>query len=219
VLLCVLQIAVAQESDTIIINAQEPIRIWSNNATATDDVATTPIYSVVNRRGDPMKATMLSAVFPGGGQIYNRKYWYLKVPVVYAGFGATFYMYKMNSDYYKMYFNGYLDFISEIPERNSYLKFIPPNHAVLNPDTYQANKGPVEEEILRRIDEHKRYRDLSMILAGAWYLIQILEANVAASLMEYDVSDNLELAWSPKMFNLPGMTPFAGLGLRFTLTF
>jgi hypothetical protein len=77
----------------------------------------------------------------------------------------------------------------------------------------------VEAALLRAVDYHKRYRDLSMILTGAWYLIQILDANVDASLMNYNVSDNLELALSPKMFNMPGMQSFTGLNLSFTYNF
>jgi hypothetical protein len=156
-----------------------------------------------------MKASMLSAVFPGGGQIYNRKYW--KLPIVYGGFGALFYMYKTNSDNYQMYYKGYLDLTDKTRGGSSYLKFIT--------DYNPANDSWYGEQMLRLIDYHKRYRDLSYILTGVWYLAQILDANVDASLLNYDVSENLDLTLAPKMFNTPGMQPFAGLGLRFTLTF
>ena len=232
--LCALQVAVAQdtisvngnseESDTIIIRTQPRIR-GRNAATVidiTNDSVQTPINSIVKRKGDPMKASMMSAVFPGGGQIYNRKYW--KLPVVYGGFGALFYMYKINSDNYQMYYKGYVDLTDNIPETNSYLKFITMGDPfeydrALNPNYNKSLAKTYEESILRLVDYHKRYRDLSIILAGAWYFLQILDANVDASLLDYDVSDNLELALSPKMFNIPGAQPFAGLNLRFTITF
>ena len=222
------QIAVAQDtipymfsSDTVIINTQPP-QIERNTITVADvtnNLVITEANSVVRRQVDPMKAAMMSAVFPGGGQIYNRKYWYLKAPVVYAGFGALFYMFKMNSDNYQMYYKGYIDFTDGNPDTRSYERFMPVgpdfDPALISP----ARANSLENLMLGRIDYHKRYRDLSMILAGVWYLVQILEANVAASLMDYDVSDNLELSFSPKMFNTPGMSPIAGLNLRFTITF
>ena len=215
--LCALQTVVAQdtipvftnteEQDTVIITTMP--RLGRGNTATVVDTLAIQLNSVVRRKGDPMKASMMSAVFPGGGQILNRKYW--KLPVVYAGFGAVFYMYKANSDNYQMYYKGYLDITDETRGTKSYLDFIT--------DYNSSNDVWYKEEMLRRIDYHKRYRDLSMILAGAWYFLQILDANVDASLLDYDVSDNLELSFVPKIFNTAGIQPFAGLSLRFTITF
>ncbi|MBK9390849.1 MAG: hypothetical protein IPN68_11865 [Bacteroidetes bacterium] len=69
------------------------------------------------------------------------------------------------------------------------------------------------------MDYHKRYRDLSIILTGVWYMAQILDANVDASLMEYDVSDNLELSFYPSMITLPGRSPGTGFNLHLTMAF
>ena len=57
---------------------------------------------------DPMRATMLAAVFPGLGQIYTRKYW--KLPLVYGGFGALIYSVQFNSRSYVKYMKAYQDF-------------------------------------------------------------------------------------------------------------
>ena len=229
-LLCVPKIIVAQDTisvkdsvgaelDTIIINTRPVIR--ERNTAAVIDAAnsTDPaqINSVVKRKGDPMKATMMSAVFPGGGQILNRKYW--KLPFVYIGFGALFYSIKFNSDKYQMYYKGYVDFTDGIPETNSYLKFVTRDPSSYDPVLNPAGAKAMEDQMLRFVDYHKRNRDLSIILTGVWYFIQILDANVDASLLDYDVSDNLELALSPKMFNIPGAQPFTGLNLRFTIAF
>jgi len=221
-----LQIVVAQDTisvssnsenpDTIIIQTQPRIR-GRNVVDITNDSIPIQINSIVKRKGDPMKASMISAVFPGGGQIYNRKYW--KLPIVYGGFGALFYMFKTNSDNYQMYYKGYVDFTDNIPETRSYEKFMPVgpdfDPALITP----ARARSLEDQMIRFIDYHKRYRDLSIILAGVWYFAQILDANVDASLMDYDVSDNLELSFVPKMFNIPGMQPIAGMSLRFTINF
>jgi len=221
--LCALQITVAQDTtlvnteqrDTVIIRTQPQIRYIDNNPVQAN--------SIVIRKGDPMKATMLSTVFPGGGQIYNRKYW--KLPVVYAGFGTLFYFIKSNSDKHQMYYKGYMDFIDDIPETNSYIKLFPKINPedydpVLYPNTekkYRAND--IENWLLRGVDYYKRNRDLSMILTGVWYILQILDANVDASLMNYNVSDNLELTLAPKMFNTPGMYSFTGFNIGFKITF
>jgi len=71
--------------------------------------------------------------------------------------------------------------------------------------------------MLNGIDYYKRYRDLSYIGIAAWYLISILDANVDASLFNFDVSDNLQLAVMPVMVPLPGGYKGAGLnvGVRF----
>ena len=208
------------EKDTVIIKTQPRLR--RQNMSPVDITANTAqaqINSVVKRKGDPMKATMLSAVFPGGGQILNRKYW--KLPIVYAGFGALFYAIKFNSDNYQMYYKGYIDFTDDIKETNSYLNFIPYDPSTYDPmvsDNPSLAKS-VEDQMLRFIDYHKKNRDLSMILTGVWYFLQILDANVDASLLDYDVSDNLELSLFPKMFNMPGKQSFTGINLRFTIAF
>jgi hypothetical protein len=164
----------------------------------------------------------MSAVFPGGGQIYNRKYW--KLPIVYAGFGILLYTTSSNANNYQLYYKGYMDFTDDIRETDSYLEFVPGDPSaydpVLYPETYDpANATLVEEKMLRLVDYHKRYRDLSIILMGVWYMAQILDANVDASLMEYDVSDNLELSFYPSMISLPGRSSLASLNMSFRMTF
>ena len=69
------------------------------------------------------------------------------------------------------------------------------------------------------MDYHKRYRDLSIILTGVWYLAQILDANVDASLMEYDVSDNLDLTFYPSVIKTPGGPSGPGFNLALRMTF
>jgi len=187
----------------------------------SNDTLPVPVSLKQVRKGDPMKATMLSAVFPGGGQIYNRKYW--KLPVVYGGFGVLLYTTSSNSKNYQLYYKGYMDFTDDIKETDSYLDFVPGDPSTYDPVLYPganpANTALVEERMLRLVDYHKRYRDLSIILMGVWYMATILDANVDASLMEYDVSDNLELSFYPAMMNFPGRSPVAGLNLQLTMAF
>jgi len=163
---------------------------------------------------------MLAVVLPGAGQIYNRKYW--KIPVVYAGFGALIYTAGYNTSKFNDYTLAYQDFDDEIPETDSYLELIPADPAtydpVLYPDSYvPANESYWKDRMLNGIDSYKRYRDLSYIGIAAWYMISILDANVDASLFNFDVSENLELAVIPVMVPLPGGYTGAGInvGVRF----
>jgi hypothetical protein len=212
----------ALASDTVVITTSSKSKKKGSTAVIDMTNDTLPVMAkpVIKRKGDPMKATMMSVVFPGGGQIYNRKYW--KLPIVYAGFGVLFYSISNNSKNYQMYYKGYLDFTDDIDETNSYLDFIPGDPASYDPvypGANPANTALVEEKMLRLVDYHKQYRDLSIILTGVWYMVQLLDANVDASLMEYDVSDNLELTFFPSMITLPGRSPATGINLHLTMAF
>jgi hypothetical protein len=172
-------------------------------------------------KAEPMRATMLAVALPGLGQIYNRKY--LKVPIVYVGFGAILYAVNYNSNYYNTYMKAYQDLTDAIPETDSYLdlsalKNVDPRtyDPVLYPDDYDiGNYSWMKEQILRQIDYNKKYRDLSYIGIVAWYLVTILDANVDASLFNYDVGKNLEVDVKPVQMPVPGQTgPGAQLSLR-----
>ena len=173
-------------------------------------------------KAEPIRATMMAVVFPGLGQVYNRKYW--KIPVVYAGFGGLFYSAGFNASQYNLYLKAYQDFTDLIPETDSYLVLILANpetyDPVLHPDTYDpSNASYYEDGILRMVDYHKRYRDLSYIGIAGWYLLSILDANVDASLFNYDISDNLDIAVAPFQLSLPGGFMGAGLNVSLRLTF
>jgi hypothetical protein len=225
IMFCVMHNIAAQDTLSVESAPRREKKAKKENTTVIDvsnDTLPVVVKPKVKRKGDTMKASMMSVVFPGGGQIYNRKYW--KLPIVYAGFGALIYSFRSNSSNYQMYYRGYMDFTDDIPETNSYLELVPydPQYydPVLYPETYDpANAQLVEEKMLRLVDYHKRYRDLSIILTGVWYMAQILDANVDASLMEYDVTDNLELTFYPSMITLPGRSPGAGFNLHLTMAF
>lgn len=165
-----------------------------------------------------MKATMLAVVLPGMGQIYNKKYF--KVPFVYAGFGGLAYSISYNSGNYVKYLKAYQDFVDEIPETNSFLEIS--SLRELDPESYDRIANPenfayYRDQMLRIVDYYKRYRDLSYIGIGVWYLITILDANVDASLFNFDVSDNLDVAVMPSQVSLPG--GYLGAGVNVSLKF
>ncbi len=224
ILICSLQGILAQDTLSVEKDTRHERKLKKEKSTVIDvSNDSVPVVAKPSkiRIGDTMKASMMSVVFPGGGQIYNRKYW--KLPIVYAGFGALIYSFSVNSKNYQMYYRGFMDFTDDIKVTDSYIEFAgdPASYdPVLAPDTYNpANTKLVEEKMLRLIDYHKRYRDLSIILTGVWYMAQILDANVDASLLNYDVSDNLELSFYPSMITVPGRAPATGFNLHLTMAF
>ncbi|MGQ9619905.1 MAG: DUF5683 domain-containing protein [Bacteroidales bacterium] len=167
---------------------------------------------------EPMKATMLSAAFPGLGQIYNHKYW--KLPLVYAGFGGIGYAVWYNTKWYNDYIKAYQDFTDQVPETDSYIKLIrnikPEDYdPVLHPESYNPSTASwISEQMMRQIEYFKKYRDLSYIGIAVWYLVTILDANVDASLFDYDISESLALKIEPFKFPLYN---FIGAGVNITL--
>jgi hypothetical protein len=166
----------------------------------------------------PLKATMFSAAFPGLGQIYNRKYW--KIPLVYAGFGGVGYAVMFNSKWYNRYTKAYQDFTDLVPETASYVSLIrgtkPEDYdPVLHPKTYNANQASwIRDQLLQGVDYYRRYRDLSYIGIAVWYLVSILDANVDASLFDYEVGENLNLTLAP--IQVP-VHNYAVLGVNLTM--
>lgn len=173
---------------------------------------------------ETLKATMMAFSFPGLGQIYNRKYW--KIPVVYAGFGALIYSAGFNGKYYNLYVKAYQDFTDNIKSTDSYLKVISPTvpqntyDPVVYPKSYiPADYTYYKNAMLQMVDYYKRYRDLSYIGIAAWYLVSILDANVDASLFNYDISPNLDLTLAPVQMTLPGGFVGAGLSIGLKINF
>ena len=75
-----------------------------------------------NWRPNPKRALWLALVIPGGGQIYNRKYW--KLPLIYGGFLGCLYAMNWNNSQYKDYSQAYLDLSDKDPSTASYNKFL-----------------------------------------------------------------------------------------------
>jgi len=170
---------------------------------------------------DPQRATMLALTLPGLGQIYNRKYW--KVPIVYAGFGGLVYSIGYNSALYTKYMKAYQDFIDLIPETDSYLEvldFADPREydPVLYPKSYNASYyAHYQEGMLRQIDYNRKYRDLSYIGIALWYMVTVLDANVDASLFNYDISDNLAIIVAP--VQVPSSATGLGVNISMLVNF
>lgn len=173
---------------------------------------------------ETLRATMMAVTLPGLGQIYNRKYW--KIPLVYAGFGALIYSVNFNSKNYLLYTKAYQDFTDNIKSTQSYLKVISPSvpQDTYDPVVYPKTADPssasyYRDGMLRMLDYYKRYRDLSYIGIAGWYLLSILDANVDASLFNYDITNNLDITFVPMQMPLPGGFTGAGISVDLKINF
>ena len=147
---------------------------------------------------NPGKAAMYAAVFPGLGQIYNKKYW--KLPLVYGALGAGIYAITFNHDQYKIYLDGFYTRIDDNPVNDQFV------------GVYD------ERQLIELQNIYRRWRDLSIILTGVAYGLQILDAYVDAHLFYFDVSDDLTLNWQPSILSNQYAHPNA-FGLGITLSF
>jgi hypothetical protein len=138
----------------------------------------------------PRKATIYSAVFPGLGQIYNRKYW--KVPLVYGGFATLGYFINFNNEQYTTYKQAYSDLIDKDPYTDSYLK-LKVNPSLLQPDRISN----FTEALRRQKDYWRRNRDLVVIGTVVFYAVNIIDASVDAHFFNFDISDDLTINWVP----------------------
>lgn len=138
----------------------------------------------------PRRATIYSAVLPGLGQIYNRKYW--KAPLVYGGFATLGYFINFNHGVYTTYKQAYSDIIDNDPNTNSYLEL------EVNPIFFEPDKiSQLTENLRRAKDGWRRNRDLVIIGTVAFYAANIIDASVDAHFFDFNISDDLTINWAP----------------------
>lgn len=142
---------------------------------------------------DPKKAMWLAIVFPGGGQIYNRKYW--KLPIVYGGLLGCVYALNWNNTMYRDYSQAYIDIMDEDPNTKSYENFIPPSYNV------NQNLERIQSLFKRKKDYYRRYRDLSIFCMIGVYALSIVDAYVDAELSSFDISHDLSMKVHPTIIN------------------
>ena len=166
---------------------------------------------------NPNRALWLALVIPGGGQIYNRKYW--KLPIIYGGMMGCIYALTWNNMMYRDYSQAYLDIMDSDPTTQSYNKFL---H--LGATITQANEERYKKLFKSRKDKYRRWRDMSMFCLIGVYALSVIDAYVDAELSEFDISKDLSLKVAPTV--IPGGSTFnsgslentavgVNLGLRF----
>lgn len=201
------------EDEEVYLDAEVLVKEPQDSVPLTEVVADDYPYGLDGRRifnPSPTRAVWLSALFPGLGQIYNRRYW--KLPIIVAGYMGLAYGTSWNSRMFKDYQMAYSDIMDDDPDTKSYLDFFPPNV-----DEDSLNKEWLTQVLKSRKDYYRRNRDLCIICCVGLYLLCMLDAYVDASLTHFDVSDNLSMDVAPTMIQSPGSgRPAVALNWAFT---
>jgi len=155
----------------------------------------------IMKRHSPKKAALLSALLPGAGQVYNKKYW--KIPIVYAGLGGLGTWVGLNAVSLRGFTAAYKLEFDDDPLTNG---------------TYKGFVGASQLRIKR--DDAKRNLDLSIILLSVYYTLNIVDAAVDAHLFDYSITEDLSVSLKPD-FNLyqaqSQLKP--RIGFNFTMNF
>ena len=122
----------------------------------------------------PKKAGMYSAIIPGAGQVYTKKYW--KVPIIYAGLITTAYYFKENHDLYDLYKTAYLNRLD---------------------GDMSDNLNYTNANLVTLTEHYRRNREVSALLFTLTYVLNIVDASVSAHLFDYNVTEDISLHLEP----------------------
>jgi len=163
----------------------------------------------VKQEHSPRKATVYSAVLPGLGQIYNKKYW--KVPLIYGGFVGFGFAINWNNNYYVLYKQAYSDIVDDDPNTVSY------EDLDIEGNWDWTNASQVSQ-FTTRLNNAKnaarRNRDFMIILSAAFYALNIIDATVDAHFFNFDIGDDLTFNWTPGPMYCSGKA-FPGIHVQF----
>ncbi len=142
---------------------------------------------------DPKKATLLSAILPGAGQVYNGKSW--KVPILYAGILTDLYFVNYNHRRYESF-----------------------RDALFALDKKEPNQFPSlnRAALVRNVDYWRQNRDLTVLLLLGIYALNLVDANVDAHLSGFDISEDLALQVAPQLGTVSASN---SMGVSLTLRF
>jgi hypothetical protein len=147
-----------------------------------------------NMSHSPMKATLFSAVLPGSGQIYNRKYW--KAPIVWTGMGIATGFIVYNTQKYRTY-------------RNALIAASDTDPLTTNDTGYNAS------QLNELQDGYHKWMDVSWFSLAGVYLLNIIDAHVDAHLWYFDVGDDVSLSFKPSFIEGNSAVPSLGMVLKF----
>lgn len=160
---------------------------------------------------NPMRSLWLSALCPGLGQVYNRRYW--KLPIVVGGFVGLGYAISWNNKMLKDYTKAYNDIMDNDPNTKSYMDFYPPT----------VDESEIDTEWLKRSlkskkDYFRRNRDLCVISIVGVYLICMVDAYVDATMSKFDISDDLSMKVRPTFIE-QSRSALPGIGVACAISF
>ncbi len=206
----------AQNTDAALSSDSISIMLPKADSVAAKDISRMEKRDWATWRPDSKRAMWLALVIPGGGQIYNRKYW--KLPIFYGGMMGCIYALTWNNMMYRDYSQAYLDIMDSDPTTESYNKFLHLG-ATITP----ANEERYKKLFKSRKDKYRRWRDMSMFALIGVYALSVIDAYVDAELSEFDISKDLSLRVRPTVItgstittsSLENSAVGVNVGLRF----
>lgn len=186
--------------DTIIVEAVDSI---TRAVLVAADSLTVPLpeemAEVEPFKPNPTKALIYSALVPGLGQIYNRKYW--KLPFVYGGLMGCLYAVTWNQGNYSDYSNAYWGTVQENPleHKDLWQNFVTGSIDLNDDEAMLAKAGDknFQDQLKRRKDYYRRFRDISIFIGVGVYVLGMLDAYVDAHLFDFDISPDLSMRVEP----------------------
>ena len=192
-------LAAGQDKDTLIVkDSAGNITVGSKTDTTKPvktDTASKPKHS-------PRKAAIRSAILPGWGQFYNKKYW--KIPIVYTAIGIPVGLFFNNKTWYDRTRYALAVVASPNPSQDSL--------NAVNPQLRQLVDDKQQGSLLQYRNKFRRDMDYSVLFTLLFWGLNIVDATVDAHLKDFNVSEDLSLSIRPAL--LPGNA--AGLSLTFT---
>ena len=125
----------------------------------------------------PSKAAFYSAILPGAGQAYNKKYW--KIPIVWGAIGTGVYFYLRNDRQFDRYRDAY---------KRRLAGFTDDEFSDENGNPLISNDG-----LIRAQQQFRRNKEISLLVTIGLYALNIIDANVDAHLLQFNVDENLTL--------------------------
>jgi len=190
----------------------------------------------------PKKATMRSLVLPGLGQAYNRQYY--KIPFIYVGFGVMGYLFVKYRGLAKEAETGYRRLLYGDPVTDALFNYGNSFKASFDPSYHNVSGAAItSKDLYNKVDEvligvspfndnkvvfrttanaknaydtFRRYRDLNLLLSGVLWAVNIIEANVAAHLKTFDLTDDISMTVEPNVLPAPGMGFIPAVRVAFT---
>ncbi len=149
-----------------------------------------PAETVKVKKHSPRTATIMSAVLPGLGQFYNRKYW--KIPLIYGGGAAFIYFINDYNDRYYGFRTSLKQYNNNEDITNSRIA-----NTVLRWEEQGVNSADISDILKQGRDYYRKYRDLNVIFLSGFYVLNIIDAMVDAHFFVFDVSNDLTMNIRP----------------------
>ncbi len=164
---------------------------------AKDSIPAAKVDSLIKAQHSPRKAAIRSAIIPGWGQVYNKKYW--KVPIVYAALGITGTIFVTNIKTYKdLKFSYAAKYKASLPAYDPTSSYPGPYQDSTDYSKIKLRYKPLSLESLRAYrDESRRYIDYSAVFFIIFWGLNVVDAVVDAHLKAFDISPDLSLKIKP----------------------